>query len=166
MNSATSRGPTTSEIPTITPKNCLRALMSHAHLTIMNSFETIPDLEKHLNEINLLDSERLRPGWDGYFMASRKNLFVHCDLYADRFIPSLISTTQTLACLASLRSNCMKRRVGAILVRSKRILSTGYNGTPRGVKNCNDGGCKRCNTASRGGEGRECYISCKPKVLD
>ncbi|KAH8080857.1 putative dCMP deaminase [Filobasidium floriforme] len=127
MNSATSREPTTSEIPTTTPKNCLRALMSHAHLTIMNSFETIPDLEKHLDEINLLDPERLRPGWDGYFM--------------------------TLACLASLRSNCMKRRVGAILVRSKRILSTGYNGTPRGVKNCNDGGCKRCNTASRGGEG-------------
>jgi deoxycytidylate deaminase len=46
----------------------------------------------------------------------------------------------------------MKRRVGAILVRSKRILSTGYNGTPRGVTNCNEGGCGRCNGSSRGGE--------------
>jgi deoxycytidylate deaminase len=46
----------------------------------------------------------------------------------------------------------MKRRVGALLVRSKRILSTGYNGTPRGTKNCNHGGCRRCNGSARGGE--------------
>lgn len=59
---------------------------------------------------------------------------------------------QTLASLASHRSNCMKRRVGALLVRSKRILSTGYNGTPRGTKNCNHGGCRRCNGTARGGE--------------
>ncbi|KAH9044564.1 cytidine deaminase-like protein [Lactarius pseudohatsudake] len=51
----------------------------------------------------------------------------------------------TLASLASMRSNCMKRRVGAILVRNKRILATGYNGTPLGLTNCNEGGCSRCN---------------------
>jgi len=39
----------------------------------------------------------------------------------------------------------MKRRVGAILVRNKRILATGYNGTPRNMTNCNEGGCARCN---------------------
>ena len=57
----------------------------------------------------------------------------------------------------------MKRRVGAILVRNKRILATGYiyiytqsptllidplssyNGTPLGLTNCNEGGCTRCN---------------------
>lgn len=55
-----------------------------------------------------------------------------------------------LASLASLRSNCMKRRVGAVLVREKRVVSTGYNGTPRGVKNCGEGGCGRCNS---GGDG-------------
>jgi dCMP deaminase len=49
----------------------------------------------------------------------------------------------------------MKRRVGAVLVRSKRILSTGYNGTPRGVRNCNQGGCRRCNGSARGGEARK-----------
>ena len=49
----------------------------------------------------------------------------------------------------------MKRRVGALLVRSKRILSTGYNGTPRGTRNCNQGGCRRCNGSARGGEARE-----------
>lgn len=46
----------------------------------------------------------------------------------------------------------MKRRVGAVLVRDKRVLSTGYNGTPRGMRNCNEGGCGRCNG---GGDGFE-----------
>jgi len=42
----------------------------------------------------------------------------------------------------------MKRRVGALLIRNNRVLSTGYNGTPRGLKNCNEGGCGRCNDSS------------------
>ena len=57
----------------------------------------------------------------------------------------------TLASLASHRSNCMKRRVGCVLVHNARIISTGYNGTPRGLVNCNEGGCPRCNAASTGG---------------
>jgi dCMP deaminase len=47
-----------------------------------------------------------------------------------------------LADLAAHRSNCMKRRVGCVVVREKRVISTGYNGTPRGMTNCNEGGCK------------------------
>src|SRR6266550_946868 len=42
------------------------------------------------------------------------------------------------------KANCLGRRVGAIIVRENRIISTGYNGTPEGVKNCLDGGCVRC----------------------
>jgi dCMP deaminase len=42
------------------------------------------------------------------------------------------------------RANCRGRRVGAIAVRDHRIISTGYNGTPYGMKNCLDGGCRRC----------------------
>ena len=42
----------------------------------------------------------------------------------------------------------MKRRVGAVLVLNKRVISTGYNGTPRGMRNCNEGGCARCNSTS------------------
>lgn len=42
----------------------------------------------------------------------------------------------------------MKRRVGAVLVSNKRVISTGYNGTPRGMRNCNEGGCARCNSTS------------------
>ena len=60
-----------------------------------------------------------RPGWDEYFMGIAK--------------------------VVASRSNCVKRKVAAILVKDKRVISTGYNGTPRGTKNCNEGGCPRCN---------------------
>lgn len=45
-----------------------------------------------------------------------------------------------------LFSSCATRKVGAIITtKDNRILSTGYNGTSRGMKNCNEGGCLRCN---------------------
>jgi dCMP deaminase len=49
-----------------------------------------------------------------------------------------------IACAVSLRSNCRGRQVGAVVVRGDRIVATGYNGTPTGLKNCLVGGCKRC----------------------
>jgi dCMP deaminase len=45
---------------------------------------------------------------------------------------------------ASLRSTCLRRRVGAIIVRDKQILTTGYNGAPSGITHCHEnGGCLR-----------------------
>lgn len=49
-----------------------------------------------------------------------------------------------IAAAVKLRSSCSRRQVGAVIVRDKTILATGYNGTPRGTPNCNDGGCPRC----------------------
>ena len=43
----------------------------------------------------------------------------------------------------------MKRRVGCVLIRDKRVISTGYNGTPRNLKNCNDGGCQSVSSLDR-----------------
>ncbi|MCK4249603.1 MAG: dCMP deaminase family protein, partial [Candidatus Omnitrophica bacterium] len=46
--------------------------------------------------------------------------------------------------LVATRSTCLRRQVGAILVKEKRILATGYNGAPTGLKHCYDrGGCLR-----------------------
>ncbi|KAG8756312.1 Deoxycytidine monophosphate (dCMP) deaminase [Serendipita sp. 396] len=101
-------------------------LRQMADLTIINSFRTLELFTEYLESLNLMNADRLRPQWDAYFM--------------------------TLASLASQRSNCMKRRVGAILVRKNRILATGYNGTPRGLTNCNEGGCPRCNGKAKSGE--------------
>ncbi len=50
-----------------------------------------------------------------------------------------------LAELAASRSNCMKDGMGAIITMDNRVVSTGYNGTPLGIMNCNVGGCKSCN---------------------
>jgi dCMP deaminase len=42
------------------------------------------------------------------------------------------------------RANCTGRRVGALIMHDYRILSTGYNGTPAKMRNCEEGGCQRC----------------------
>lgn len=101
------------------PTTGLTGLRRLTHLSIHNSFSDLSQLHVHLTHLNLTSTERLRPCWDTYFLK--------------------------LCNLASLRSNCMKRRVGAVLVSSNRILATGYNGTPSGLRNCNQGGCARCN---------------------
>ncbi|TEB38877.1 hypothetical protein FA13DRAFT_1724823 [Coprinellus micaceus] len=99
----------------------LHELRDLVNIHVINSFSSSSELCAHLDSLDLLNSEHLRPSWDSYFM--------------------------TLAALASKRSNCMKRRVGAVLVRDNRVLATGYNGTPRGLVNCNEGGCTHCNGA-------------------
>ncbi len=78
--------------------------------------------------------ELKRPSWDEYFMNIAKEV--------------------------AMRSNCIKRKVAAVVVKDKRIISTGYNGTPRGVKNCDEGGCPRCNAFVQGGtQLEECLCS-------
>lgn len=82
------------------------------------------NFRQQLRQLDLMESSRLRPSWDAYFMR--------------------------LADLAAERSNCMKRQVGCVIVRDSRVICTGYNGTPRGALNCNEGGCSRCNSGEVG----------------
>ena len=51
------------------------------------------------------------------------------------------------------RSNCIRRQVGAVIVKDQNIISTGYNGTPIGVQNCYEGGCPRCASNIPSGQG-------------
>ncbi len=48
-----------------------------------------------------------------------------------------------MARLAATRSTCLRRKVGAVIVIDKHVLSTGYNGAPRGVSHCEEKGCLR-----------------------
>lgn len=61
--------------------------------------------------------ESNRPSWETYFM--------------------------DIAMLVAKRSTCIRRSVGAVIVKDKRILSTGYNGAPSGVRHCIETGCLR-----------------------
>lgn len=108
------------------PQN-LTTLISLAAIRLLNTSSSLAHLYATLGTLDLLNPDRLRPSWDAYFMA--------------------------LASLAAQRSNCMKRRVGCVVVRDKRVISTGYNGTPRGLQNCGEGGCGRCNTGEGSGHG-------------
>ncbi len=64
---------------------------------------------------NVNDNER--PGWDEYFIE--------------------------LAEVVSKRSTCLRRKVGALIVKNNRILATGYNGVPSGIRHCSETGCLR-----------------------
>jgi len=59
----------------------------------------------------------MRPSWDEYFVEIARQV--------------------------ATRSTCLRRSVGALIVRDKRILSTGYNGAPRGLEHCDVVGCLR-----------------------
>ncbi|KAL2127988.1 hypothetical protein VTI74DRAFT_9869 [Chaetomium olivicolor] len=109
------------------PPTCHTALISRATVRLLNTSSSLAHLYATLGKLDLLNPDRLRPSWDSYFMA--------------------------LASLAAQRSNCMKRRVGCVVVRDKRVISTGYNGTPRGLQNCGEGGCGRCNSGEGSGHG-------------
>lgn len=73
--------------------------------------------------------EQKRPLWDDYFMD----------------ITHFVAT----------RSTCLRRHVGAILVRDKRILATGYNGAPAGIEHCLEVGCLREQLGIPSGERHE-----------
>ena len=70
-----------------------------------------------------------RPGWDDYFM--------------------------DIANLVASRSTCLRRQVGCVVVKDRRILSTGYNGAPSGVAHCGEVGCRRQQEGIPSGERAE-----------
>jgi len=89
----------------------------------LSSKDAFPlDKNHHLPRVNstvqrLGEQMDKRPSWQQYFME--------------------------MAYLAAKRSTCLRRQVGAVLVRDNQILSTGYNGSPKGVRHCAEIGCLR-----------------------
>jgi dCMP deaminase len=57
--------------------------------------------------------------------------------------PSYDEYFMEMAHVVAKRSTCLRRKVGAILVKEKHILSTGYNGAPKGLRHCSETGCLR-----------------------
>ncbi len=69
--------------------------------------------------------------------------------------PSWKKYFMDIAVLVARRSTCRRRQVGAIAVRNKRILATGYNGAPAGLPHCIDIGCLREELGVASGERHE-----------
>jgi dCMP deaminase len=69
--------------------------------------------------------------------------------------PSWSEYFMTITRVVATRSTCMRRSVGAILVKDKRILATGYNGAPSGLRHCAEVGCLRADTDVPSGERHE-----------
>jgi len=61
-----------------------------------------------------------------------------------------------IARVVATRSTCLRRHVGAVLVKDRQILSTGYNGVPRGLSHCAERGCLRAEMAVPSGNGTSC----------
>ncbi len=102
---------------------------------VVNNDGSLEDLHRRLEELlPALMCNFDRPDWDEYFLS--------------------------IARVVASRSNCIKRKVAAIIVRDRRVISTGYNGTPRGAKNCNEGGCPRCNSMAKSGTSLEECLCC------
>ncbi|SHI37844.1 deoxycytidylate deaminase [Lutispora thermophila] len=76
-----------------------------------------------------MDNDMKRPSWDQYFME--------------------------IAEVVKKRSTCTRRQVGAVIVKDNRILSTGYNGAPKGLRHCQEVGCTRANYNIPSGERHE-----------
>jgi len=112
----------------------LNATHEKADVVVTND-GTLEELHRRLDALlPPLMSRFSRPTWDEYFMS--------------------------IARVVAMRSNCMKRKVAAIIVKDMRVVSTGYNGTPRGAKNCNEGGCPRCNSMVASGTALDECLCC------
>jgi dCMP deaminase len=112
----------------------LEATEALADFRIENNGELTELQERIAALVQQLMHKLQRPSWDEYFMK--------------------------IAQVVALRSNCIKRKVAAVIVKDRRVISTGYNGTPRGTRNCYEGGCPRCNAlADSGTRLDECLCS-------
>jgi dCMP deaminase len=80
-----------------------------------------------------------RPSWEEYFM--------------------------DIARLVARRSTCLRRQVGALVVKEKNILATGYNGTPSGITHCSEVGCLRQKLGFPPASGTNSAAACMPSRM-
>ena len=104
----------------------LQKVIGMAKIIINNTStkETLQEKIKKIIQENIYKLQEPRPDWDHYFM--------------------------NIAQQVKMRASCLSAKKGAILVKDKMIISTGYNGTPKGMTHCLSGGCQRCTSRHLG----------------
>lgn len=118
----------------------LNAVAKMAKVTLIND-TTLDALQQKVQQLVsdwMYKLQDARPDWDHYFM--------------------------NIAEQVKMRATCMSAKKGAIIVKEKMIISTGYNGTPKAIEHCTAGGCQRCTSRHLGkmnsGQYKEPCICC------
>ncbi len=104
----------------------LKKVAAQARITLVND-STQKKLKKKVEKLVndwLFKLQDSRPNWDTYFM--------------------------NIAEQVKLRCNCLSAKKGTIIVKDKMVISSGYNGTPKGITHCISGGCLRCTSRHLG----------------
>ena len=91
--------------------------MALADFTLINDSMLEEAQKKVKNVFEKISNKAPRPSWDEYFMK--------------------------MSSLVAERSTCLRHHIGAVIVKDKRVMSTGYNGAARGIKDCKERGCLR-----------------------
>ena len=106
--------------------------MMHGFPTMEEEAEFRSAHQNHIDKVlketkgEFYQKEDPRPSWEDYFLRIARDV--------------------------ATRSNCSRRKVGAVIVKDNHIIATGYNGTPAGTTNCFNGGCPRCSHTHTTGE--------------
>lgn len=119
-----------------TPKKIIDILANsnYSFCSSKDYTDRINDKIKYFKELEKQEKKEERISWNDYFMEM-------CDLVAKR-------------------STCLRRKIGAVIVKDNRVLATGYNGAPTGITHCGDreGGCIREKNNIKSGTHHEtCY---------
>ena len=104
-------------------------MLSSGKLVSNRSMEMLHECYNRKNSLRGRAMGLCRPEWDVYFMM--------------------------IASVAATRSTCLRRRVGAVIVKDRQIVSTGYNGAPKGLPHCDEVGCLRTILSIPSGERHE-----------
>jgi len=100
------------------------AKMAKIELRNDKTLEALDKKVRKLVEDWLYKLQDSRPSWDHYFMEIAEKVKTRC--------------------------TCLSAKKGTVIVRNKQIISTGYNGTPKGISHCTDGSCPRCTARHMG----------------
>ncbi|MFH1276186.1 MAG: dCMP deaminase family protein [Candidatus Woesearchaeota archaeon] len=94
-----------------------------ANVVVINEGDLAVKIQKVVEDY-LFKKQDSRPTWDEYFM--------------------------NIADQVKMRCTCMSAKKGAVIVKDKMVISSGYNGTPKGIVHCTLGGCQRCTSRHLG----------------
>lgn len=135
--------------------------LTGVYCAICHKFETFPNVECDIDSVvnHLIANDWSIVNDNLYCSECRKQYDSLQNIIQQSIRPSKISYYLNIAKEVSTRATCLRRKYGAVLIKNDVIIATGYNGSPRGTKNCIDmGECRREKLNIPRGQ---CYEMCR-----